>query len=74
MVSKITTWIALNGASVFGLVQAVLKFVKELLTLTINILFPIIPPSKFKDIVIKVRDVVNKIDEQVEKLKGKLIK
>ena len=67
-------WIALNGASIIGMVQAVLKFVKELLTLVINILFPIIPDGKFEQIVLKVRDVVNKVDAFIEKYKGYLLK
>ena len=67
-------WIALNGASIIGMVQAVLKFVKELLTLVINILFPIIPDGKFEQIVLKVRDFVNKADAFIEKYKGYLLK
>jgi hypothetical protein len=67
-------WVALNGASIVGMVQAVLKFVKELLTLVINILFPIIPDGKFEQIVLKVRDVVNKVDDFIEKYKGYLLK
>ena len=71
---KIIQWIALNGASIIAMVQVVVKFVKELLTLVVNVLFPIIPDGKFEQIVLKVREVVNKIDEVIEKLKNKLIK
>ena len=74
MIGKIIQWVGLYGASSIAMVQVVIKFVKELLTLVINILFPIIPDGKFEQIVLKVRDVVNKIDEIVEKFKAKLIK
>jgi hypothetical protein len=72
--AKLIAWFALNGASVIGLIQSVLKFLKEVLTLIVNILFPIIPDGKFEIIVLKVRDIVNKADAFVENIKAKLIK
>lgn len=72
--TKLFTWLALNGASILGLIQSVIKFAKELLTLIINILFPIIPDGKFEALVLKARDIVNKVDEFVEKYKGYLVK
>ena len=72
--SPLMKWIALNGASIIGMVQAVLKFLKELLTLVVNVLFPIIPDGKFEQVILNVRDIVNKVDAFVEKIKGYLIK
>lgn len=52
----------------------VVKFVKEVLTLVIDVLFPIIPSASFKAIVKKVRDIVNVIDGWLEKIQGFLLK
>lgn len=67
---KIVNWIRLNIVSILGIAQAVVKFVKEVLTAIVNILFPIIPNAKFQAIVMAVRNVVNKIDEWIEKIKA----
>jgi hypothetical protein len=75
MFAKILAWIPLNLASVLGIVQGVIKLVKEILTAVINILFPLIPgEGNFEKIVIKVRDWVNTVDAWVEKLKGFFLK
>lgn len=71
---KLITWIMLNGASALGVVQVVLKFIKEVLTACVNILYPIIPSDKFKAIVEKVRGFVNMVDDLVEKGKKFLVK
>lgn len=71
---KLITWIMLHGASVLGVVQVVLKFIKEVLTACVNILYPIIPSDKFKAIVEKVRGFVNMVDDLVEKGKKFLVK
>lgn len=71
---KVIQWIALNGLSILGMFQVVIKFAKELLTLVVNILFPIIPDGKFEQIVLKVRSLVEKLDALVEKLKTMLLK
>jgi hypothetical protein len=72
--AKIITWLAVNGLSILGMVQVVIKFVKELLTLVVNVLFPIIPDGKFEEVVIKVRAFVEKADELVEKIKNWILK
>jgi phage-related protein len=71
---KIFTWILANGATLLGLVQAVIKALKELATGVVNLLSLIIPNSKVPAIVEKVRGVFNTIDEVIEKIKGYLIK
>ncbi len=72
-VTKIITWIKVFLAGNIGIIQAVIKFVKELLTLIIDILFPVIPAAKFQSIVMAVRNVVNQIDDWVEKIKAWLL-
>jgi hypothetical protein len=74
MLNKILQWIAVNGLSILGIVQVAIKFVKEVLTLVVNLLFPIIPDGKFEDIILKVRAIVEKADSFVEKIKGWLLK
>jgi hypothetical protein len=72
---KILAWIALNGATVLGVVQAVIKLGKEICTGIINILFPLFPDEgKFEKAVIAVRDFFNRADEWVEQIKGVLVR
>jgi hypothetical protein len=71
---KIISWITLNGASILGIVQAVIKFIKELLTLCLNQLVPIMPNDKFKAMIEKARGFINVVDGWVEKVKGYLVK
>lgn len=73
MIEKIMVWIKVNCAGVFGIAQAVVKFVKEVLTALINILLPVIPYDQFDPIVMKVRDAVNKVDEFLENIKEKFL-
>lgn len=70
---KIVDWVKAFLAGNLGVIQAGIKFVKEVLTLVIDILFPIIPSSKFQGIVLAVRNAVNTVDGWVEKLKAYLI-
>lgn len=72
--TKLISWIALNGASIIGFSQVAMKAVKELLTWAVNFLFPLFPSQeKFKETVLKVREVVNKIDDGLEKVKAKML-
>ena len=59
VIKKILTWIGAFLPTIFGLAEAVLKFVKEFLTLVADILYPIIPSDKFKNIVTKVRGYID---------------
>jgi len=72
--SKVIAWVLANGATVLGLVQAIIKALKELATGIVNLLSLVIPNSKVPEIVGKVRGVFNTIDEVIEKIKGYLIK
>lgn len=61
-------------AGLIGIIQAAVKFIKEVLTLIVDLLYPVIPSAKFKAIIDKVRKIVNKIDEILEKIKGWFLK
>ena len=65
-------WIKNNLAGIIGMVQAVLKCIKEIATALIN-LFSFLNLQQAQIIVNKVRDIVNKIDEFIENWKSKLI-
>ena len=70
---KIFTWILANGASILGILQAIVKAIKELLTAVVNLLSIFIPSDKIEDVVMVVRNVLNKIDEWIEIIKEKLL-
>jgi len=72
-ITKIIQWIMVFIAGNLGIVQAAIKFVKEVLTLIVDILFPIIPIAKFQRFIISVRATMETIDGWVEKLKAWLI-
>ena len=63
----------LNGASVLGIIQAVVKAVKEILTAVVNLLSIFIPSDKIEDVVMVIRNILNKIDDILEKIKEKLL-
>ncbi len=71
---KVITWVMANGATLLGLIQAIVKAVKELLTGIVNLISLILPQSTADDAVAKVRDFMNKIDDVIETVKGYLIK
>jgi hypothetical protein len=52
---KVIKWLAAILATVIGFAEVILKFLKELLTLVVDILFPIIPAESFKKIVTTIR-------------------
>ena len=64
---SILTWLPRNIAGILGLIQAIIKAIKEILTILANLAF--IPQNTIE----KIRAVVNKIDEWVENIKGFLL-
>jgi hypothetical protein len=72
--SKIITWVLANGATLIGLIQAILKAIKELLTGIVNLLSLFIPKEKAEQAVNVVRAVINTIDYWIEKGKTILLK
>jgi hypothetical protein len=71
---KIVTWILANGATLLGLLQAIVKALKELATGIVNLLSLLIPDSKAKKAVEVVRELFNKVDDGIEFIKKYLIK
>ena len=71
---KIITWLMVNGATVLGLLQAIVKAVKELLTGVVNLVSLFLPKEKAEAAVKTVRATLNKIDEVIEAVKDFLIK
>lgn len=66
---KILKWFPVGLAGVIGIAQTIVKFIKEVLTLIVDMLFPIIPIKKFKIVVQKTRDLVNILDKWLENVK-----
>lgn len=72
--AKIITWVMLNGATLLGCLQAVVKAVKELLTGVVNLVSIFLPDAGSKKIVEIVREALNKVDDVIESIKEFLIK
>ena len=63
-----------NGISgLLGILQAFIKFGKEVCTLAIDILSPIIPNAQFKIVVEKIRGIFNTVDRWIEAVKQLLL-
>lgn len=71
---KLITWLPTIVATIFGLLEAVLKFLKEVLTLAVDILFPIIPNAKFKAFVTWLRGKIDKFYDVISKAKESILK
>ena len=71
---KVITWVMLNGATLLGCLQAVVKAIKELLTGVVNLVSLFIPEEKAEAAVQAVRKALNKVDEVIEMIKDFLIK
>ncbi len=70
---KVITWILANGATLLGLLQSVIKAVKELLTGIVNLISLFLPSAASSKLVENVRGMVNKVDEAVEYIKNLLL-
>jgi hypothetical protein len=71
---KVVMWIALNGATLMGVLQGIVKVCKEICTGIINVLFPFFPDDgKFERTVLKVRDFFNTIDNWLDNVKSILL-
>lgn len=53
-------------SGIIAILQAVVKMVKEILTAVINATLPFIPNEKVQ----KIRDILNKVDRVLEKIKN----
>ncbi len=70
---KIVIWIMANGATVLGLVQAIIKALKELLTGIVNLVSVFLPQTTTNTIVEAVRNILNVVDGWIEQIKGFLL-
>jgi hypothetical protein len=70
----VVKWLAAILAGSIGIVEVALKFVKEVLTLIVDILFPIIPIAKFQAFVTGLRTIINKIYDWFSANKEKILK
>jgi len=73
IITKISSWIMLNGATLLGVLQSIIKAIKELLTGIVNLLSLFMTTEAAEKCVKIVRDVMNKIDDILEKIKEKLL-
>ena len=77
---KVAKWVPLNIVSVLGVVQAIIKFAKEVVTAVVNLLLALVvllPGVDFKKanaVVEAVRGWIEKLDGWVEKGKGYILK
>lgn len=71
---KIITWVMVNGATLLGLVQAIIKALKELLTGVVNLLSLFMPAATSAKAVEAVRGALNVVDDFIEKFKTYLVK
>jgi hypothetical protein len=69
MLGKIGSWLALNGIATLGIIQGILKLLKELLTAILDLISLFLPQSAIQKIVDKVRGVINAIDRIIETIK-----
>lgn len=70
---KLLNWVIAFVPTIIGIIEAALKFLKELITLVMDILFPIIPVAKFQAIVTWLRDKVDMIYTGFSKVKDKIL-
>lgn len=73
MWSKLLMWSPSVIVGLLGILQVLVKFVKEVLTLVIDLLLPIIPGDKFDALIKKVRDMCNTVDGWIQKIKDFLL-
>ena len=59
--------------TLLGLIETAMKFIKELLTLIVDILYPIIPNKNFKAIVSGMRALITAIYDWISKNKESLL-
>lgn len=73
LIKKLIAWLPSNIAAVLGIAQAVVKFIKEVATLALDLIAPLIPGNGDDIIIGKVRDFCNTVDGWIEKIKDFLL-
>ena len=71
---KVITWVLLNGATILGVLQALVKAVKELVTGVVNLLSLFVTVEAAEAMVKTVRGALNKVDSVLESIKGFLVR
>ena len=71
---KVIQWVMVNGASILGVTQAVVKAVKELVTAIVNVISIFMSKEQAEDSVKTVRGLINKLDDVLENIKTWLVK
>lgn len=74
LIKKLISWLPKNIGAMIGIGQAFLKVGKEICTLLLDIVAPIIPGNKDDIIIAAVRNVFNIVDAWMEKIKVFLLK
>ena len=80
VIIKFVKWVPLNIVSFFGVLQACIKCVKEIITAVVNllasivVLIPGVDLAKANVVVIAIRAFIEKADAGVEKVKAVLLK
>lgn len=74
MITKLVTWIRVNCASVLGIIQAIIKSFKEVLTAIFNLISLVAPASTIQSFITDIREALNAVDTFVETYKLKLLK
>jgi len=74
LVGRVLALLPLSLSSLIGIIQVCIKLIKEILTLCVNILFPLFPDGgKFEKTVLAVRGIVDKIDGLFQNVKVPLL-
>jgi hypothetical protein len=70
---KIIKWLLVNGATVLGVLQAIVKMITELVTGVVNVLSIFMPLETAEKLVETLRGLINKVDSILEWIKEKLL-
>ena len=73
MIAKIIAWLKVNGASVLGIAQLLIKALKEVLTAIVNLISIVLPTIGAQKIVLAIRAFLEMVDGWIEKIKPYLI-
>jgi len=74
IIKKVLTTVPKVVSGILGVAQAIVKFIKEVLTLAVDILYPAIPSAKFKVVVDTIRGIINVADKCLQELKVSFLK
>lgn len=71
--TKIISWVMLNGATLLGVLQAIIKAIKELVTGVVNLLSLFLTDEAAEASVTTLRGLLNKVDGWIENIKTLLV-